>query len=102
MSQQDNRRLHTILFIPQSDHELVDSLVIRREPSEKPERRLSMSRTSAYWYPPKPVVCGASENPKPGRLGATTWKLGQSGDGEVRRGRSLRTSRKLLGPVVNH
>ena len=32
--------------------------------------------TSAYWREPKPFFFGASENAKPGRLKATTWKLG--------------------------
>ena len=54
--------------------------------------------TSAYWAAVKVFCLGASLNPYPGRLTATTWKLGCSGDVAVSRGRILRTSKKLPGP----
>ena len=40
------------------------------------EQRETTLYASAYWGPLNPGLLGASENPKPGRLGATTWKLG--------------------------
>jgi hypothetical protein len=54
--------------------------------------------TSAYRAIVKPILRGAWENPNPGRLRATTWKLGCSGDTSVNIGRIFRTSRKLPAP----
>lgn len=59
------------------------------------------TRTSAYWAAPKPFFFGASENPYPGKLNATTWKLGWSGDAAVNNGSIFRTSRKCPGPIVH-
>ena len=50
----------------------------------------------------KPFFLGASENPCPGKLSATTSKLGWSGDASTNKGMIFRTSMKLPGPVKVH
>ncbi len=56
------------------------------------------SITSAYCGPLNPGFLGASEKPYPGRLKATTWKLGWFGELAVSSGSNFFTSRKLPGP----
>jgi hypothetical protein len=46
----------------------------------------------------KPFFLGASEKPYPGKLKATTWKLGKFGDASVRRGRIFHASMTLPIP----
>ena len=59
-----------------------------------------MSALKAWPEPraPRPGFSGAGENPKPGMLGATTWKAGKEGfGGFVRPSMMLPTSKKLPG-----
>ena len=93
----------TIFFVSQGQHQLI-SYLRERIVNKRPvlPRVASFDRrepTSAYCDIEKPFFLGASENPYPGRLNATTWKLGWSGDPWTRRGRILRTSMKLPGPI---
>ena len=61
--------------------------------------QLKSSHASAYCARANPFFLGASENPNPGRLNVTTWKLGWSGETAVRRGSNLATSIKFPGPI---
>ncbi len=83
---------------PRDSMSLLNSYMQRTLSTQFP-RDGKMCRTSAYWGPLNPGVCGASEKPNPGRLGATTWKLGWSSPPAVKRGSIFFTSRKCPGPT---
>lgn len=88
----------TIFIVPKRYHKFVGQLSDRFWLEFRPILR-SNPLTSAYWVIPKPIFWGPSENPKLGKLNATTWKLGSSDDPFTRSGNIFRTSIKLPGPV---
>ncbi len=72
----------TIFVVTESQHELVGDL--HRVNGEAD--RFVKKHTSAYCASLKFCFLLASENPYPGKLSATTWKLGCSGDDAVKSG----------------
>ena len=66
---------HTIFVVSQRQHKLVKQLYAPKTLRTAPNYAKARP-TSAYWGPLNPGLSGACEKPNPGKLGATTWKLG--------------------------
>ncbi len=79
MNVETSRPTHTVLVVTEAKHQFMCKLQGDKTMSllaKSFERPHGSILASAYWGSENSVLVGADENPKPGRLGATTSKVG--------------------------